>query len=271
MSQRHYLMCRPTYFAVDYAINPWMDPTVPVDADLAVRQWTSAARHLPRLGHTSTRSTRSRACPTWCSPPTAPPSRRHRLRRPVPLPGAGRRGPGLPELVRRRRLRRPRGRSRSTRARATCSSPAIPARRHRLPHRPRRARRGAGALRPAGHHAAAGRPALLPPRHRARRARRRRTSPTARRRSRPAARRVLRAAVPGRGHRHRRRRRGARPQRGHRRPHVVLPVAGDRAWPEQLRERGYEPVPVDLSELLQGRRRPEVLHPGAEERVMTHR
>jgi N-dimethylarginine dimethylaminohydrolase len=36
---RHYLMCRPTYFAVDYKINPWMDPTAPVDADKAVAQW----------------------------------------------------------------------------------------------------------------------------------------------------------------------------------------------------------------------------------------
>jgi N-dimethylarginine dimethylaminohydrolase len=34
-------MCRPTYFAVDYAINPWMDPTKPVDVDRAVAQWTS--------------------------------------------------------------------------------------------------------------------------------------------------------------------------------------------------------------------------------------
>ena len=47
-----------------------------------------------------------------------------------------------------------------------------PAGRHRLPHRARRARRGAGGLRPPGDHAAAGRPALLPPGHRAGRARR---------------------------------------------------------------------------------------------------
>ena len=33
---RHYLMCRPTYFTVDYKINPWMDPTAPVDVDLAI-------------------------------------------------------------------------------------------------------------------------------------------------------------------------------------------------------------------------------------------
>ena len=33
------LMCRPDYFVVDYAINPWMDPDQPVDAELAVSQW----------------------------------------------------------------------------------------------------------------------------------------------------------------------------------------------------------------------------------------
>ena len=36
---RHYLMCRPTYFTVSYVINPWMDPTVPVNVELAMRQW----------------------------------------------------------------------------------------------------------------------------------------------------------------------------------------------------------------------------------------
>jgi len=48
---RHYLMCRPTYFAVDYAINPWMDPSTPVDADLAVRQWTNLRDTYTGLGH----------------------------------------------------------------------------------------------------------------------------------------------------------------------------------------------------------------------------
>ena len=40
---RRYLMCRPTYFAVDYAINPWMDPATPVDVDLAIAQWERLA------------------------------------------------------------------------------------------------------------------------------------------------------------------------------------------------------------------------------------
>jgi N-dimethylarginine dimethylaminohydrolase len=47
-----YLMCRPTYFAVDYAINPWMDPSAPVDTDLAVRQWTALRDTYRALGHT---------------------------------------------------------------------------------------------------------------------------------------------------------------------------------------------------------------------------
>ena len=32
---RHYVMCTPSHFAVVYAINPWMDPSVPVDAERA--------------------------------------------------------------------------------------------------------------------------------------------------------------------------------------------------------------------------------------------
>lgn len=48
---RRYLMCAPTHFAVTYAINPWMDPTVPVDADLAQRQWESLRSTYLRLGH----------------------------------------------------------------------------------------------------------------------------------------------------------------------------------------------------------------------------
>jgi N-dimethylarginine dimethylaminohydrolase len=49
---RHYLMCRPTYFAVDYAINPWMDPAAPVDADLAITQWEALVDTYRSLGHT---------------------------------------------------------------------------------------------------------------------------------------------------------------------------------------------------------------------------
>jgi hypothetical protein len=36
--KRTYLMCPPERFAVEYAINPWMDPAAPVDVELAVKQ-----------------------------------------------------------------------------------------------------------------------------------------------------------------------------------------------------------------------------------------
>jgi len=49
---RHYLMCRPTHFAVDYAINPWMDPTAPVDVERAVTQWEALRQTYLTLGHT---------------------------------------------------------------------------------------------------------------------------------------------------------------------------------------------------------------------------
>jgi N-dimethylarginine dimethylaminohydrolase len=38
-SKRTVLMCRPDFFTVVYRINPWMDPALPTDTDLAVRQW----------------------------------------------------------------------------------------------------------------------------------------------------------------------------------------------------------------------------------------
>jgi N-dimethylarginine dimethylaminohydrolase len=52
VSRRHYLMCRPTYFAVEYTINPWMDPSAPVDPALAIRQWETLRRTFLDLGHT---------------------------------------------------------------------------------------------------------------------------------------------------------------------------------------------------------------------------
>lgn len=48
---RHYVMCTPTHFAVDYAINPWMDPTVPVDAERATLQWDVLRLAFLGLGH----------------------------------------------------------------------------------------------------------------------------------------------------------------------------------------------------------------------------
>jgi N-dimethylarginine dimethylaminohydrolase len=49
---RTYLMCPPEYFAVEYAINPWMNPDEPSDADLAMRQWRELRETFTRLGHT---------------------------------------------------------------------------------------------------------------------------------------------------------------------------------------------------------------------------
>jgi len=49
---RRYLMCRPTYFAVNYRINPWMDPTAPWDTALAVAQWETLRQTYVDLGHT---------------------------------------------------------------------------------------------------------------------------------------------------------------------------------------------------------------------------
>jgi hypothetical protein len=70
---KRYLMCRPTYFAVDYVINPWMDPTVPVSAERAVEQWTNLRDTYRRLGHTVDEIDPIPGLPTWCSPPTGRP------------------------------------------------------------------------------------------------------------------------------------------------------------------------------------------------------
>jgi N-dimethylarginine dimethylaminohydrolase len=45
-------MCPPEHFAVEYAINPWMDPDTTVDVELAVKQWTRLRETLLGLGHT---------------------------------------------------------------------------------------------------------------------------------------------------------------------------------------------------------------------------
>jgi N-dimethylarginine dimethylaminohydrolase len=38
-TKRTVLMCRPDFFTVVYRINPWMDPQLPTDTSLAVKQW----------------------------------------------------------------------------------------------------------------------------------------------------------------------------------------------------------------------------------------
>ncbi len=47
---RHFLMCPPTYFAVTYVINPWMDCATPVDQDRAHDQWFELSRTLTIAG-----------------------------------------------------------------------------------------------------------------------------------------------------------------------------------------------------------------------------
>jgi N-dimethylarginine dimethylaminohydrolase len=49
---RTYLMCPPEYFTVEYAINPWMNPELPVDFALARSQWEQLRATYVRLGHT---------------------------------------------------------------------------------------------------------------------------------------------------------------------------------------------------------------------------
>jgi ornithine--oxo-acid transaminase len=44
-------MCRPHYFDVSYAINPWMDPSAPVDTARAVEQWEQLRATYVALGH----------------------------------------------------------------------------------------------------------------------------------------------------------------------------------------------------------------------------
>jgi N-dimethylarginine dimethylaminohydrolase len=48
---RHFLMCPPTYFDVSYAINPWMDPSVPVDRARALEQWSRLVAAYRGAGH----------------------------------------------------------------------------------------------------------------------------------------------------------------------------------------------------------------------------
>lgn len=50
--RRTYLMCPPEHFAVEYAINPWMNPDEPVDVALAMRQWQNLRSLFGSLGHT---------------------------------------------------------------------------------------------------------------------------------------------------------------------------------------------------------------------------
>ena len=46
-----YAMTPPTFFAVEYAINPWMDVSTPVDVHVAHAQWEHLYQTYLRLGH----------------------------------------------------------------------------------------------------------------------------------------------------------------------------------------------------------------------------
>lgn len=48
---RRYLMCKPSHFTVSYSINPWMEPSRPTDTDLAVQQWQALYDTYIELGH----------------------------------------------------------------------------------------------------------------------------------------------------------------------------------------------------------------------------
>jgi len=49
---RHYAMTAPTFFALEYAINPWMDTSTDVDTHVAMNQWETLRQTYKELGHT---------------------------------------------------------------------------------------------------------------------------------------------------------------------------------------------------------------------------
>ena len=264
---------RPRTSPSTYAINPWMHPEVAVDTRARARPvGAPCARTYRELGHRVELIDPVPGLPDMVYAANgATVRRRPGVRRPVPLRGARAEADAAPRLVPGRGLTRgsePRVRQRG-RGRLPARRRRDP-RRHRVPHRPARATprlpevfgREVVTLR-------AGRPALLPPRHRAGRARRPdddRLLPGA---FSPGSRARAGRLLPRRGARHRGRRRRARPQRGQRRPARRAPGRRPPASRPQLAERGYDPIPVDLSELLQGRRRSKCCT--LEMRGVTHR
>jgi N-dimethylarginine dimethylaminohydrolase len=48
---RRCLMCSPIHFEVSYSINPWMQPEKPTDTELAIVQWERLRTLLQGLGH----------------------------------------------------------------------------------------------------------------------------------------------------------------------------------------------------------------------------
>ncbi|TCC24692.1 dimethylargininase [Kribbella speibonae] len=50
-TRRRYLMCPPAHFDVVYSINPWMNPAKPTDQPIAAAQWQRIHDQLVDLGH----------------------------------------------------------------------------------------------------------------------------------------------------------------------------------------------------------------------------
>jgi N-dimethylarginine dimethylaminohydrolase len=50
-SRRRFLMCRPAHFDVTYSINPWMDPSRPTSAQVGQEQWKLLHDTFVTLGH----------------------------------------------------------------------------------------------------------------------------------------------------------------------------------------------------------------------------
>lgn len=50
VSKRSILMCRPDFFTVSYKINPWMNPQNPTDTSLSVTQWNELYKTYLDLG-----------------------------------------------------------------------------------------------------------------------------------------------------------------------------------------------------------------------------
>ncbi|MGY4101127.1 dimethylargininase [Nocardia sp. R16R-3T] len=50
-SPRRFVMCRPDHFDVCYSINPWMNPREPVDRALALAQWETLRATFEHYGH----------------------------------------------------------------------------------------------------------------------------------------------------------------------------------------------------------------------------
>lgn len=49
---RHYVAVEPSHFRIEYAINPFMDPSDQPDRDLAMHQWRTLVETIERLGGT---------------------------------------------------------------------------------------------------------------------------------------------------------------------------------------------------------------------------